>query len=99
MFLSPGPDPADPDPALLHFVKCHVDAPLRWEVLRALASQDGACIRAEQLARCTHRQLSEVAQALKELAVDGVVEVLAATAPEDVNYRLPADEPTSVVLH
>ena len=28
-----------------------------------------------------------------------MVDILAAGAPEDVSYRLPADEPTSVVLH
>jgi hypothetical protein len=38
-------------------------------------------------------------KAVAELAADGVVEVLAAGAPEVVSYRLPADEPTSVVLH
>jgi hypothetical protein len=72
---------------------------VKWEVLRTLAYRDGAPVRADQLARITHRQLSEVAQALEDLAADGVVEVLRATAPEDVSYRLAADEPTSVVLH
>jgi hypothetical protein len=105
MFFSPGPeqlnlDPnSDPDPALLAFVKCHVTSLVKWEVLRTLAYRDGAPVRADQLARITHRQLSEVAQALEDLAADGVVEVLRATAPEDVSYRLAADEPTSVVLH
>jgi hypothetical protein len=100
MFLSPGPEQLnpDPDPALLAFVKCHVTSLVKWEVLRMLAYQDGAAIRADQAARCTHRQLSEVAQALEDLAVDGVVEVLVADAPEQASYRLPADEPTSVVL-
>src|SRR5216683_2789807 len=100
MFFSPGPDPSspEPDPALLAFVKCHVTSPVKWEVLRTLAYQNGAPVRAEQVARSTHRQLSEVAHALEDLAADGVVQVLATTAPEDVSYRLPADEPTSVVL-
>jgi len=98
MFLAPGLDPTEPDPALLAFVKCHVTSPVKWEVLRTLAYQDGATVRADQLARSTHRQLSEVAHALEDLASDGVVEVLASTAPEDVSYRLPAGEPTSVVL-
>jgi hypothetical protein len=40
-----------------------------------------------------------VAVALQDLASDGIVEVMAATAPEEVSYRLPAEEPTSVVLH
>jgi hypothetical protein len=101
MFFSPGLEQLDP--ALLAFVKCHVTSPVKWEVLRVLASQDGAWIRAEQLARQTHRPLDELTPAIADLAADGVVEVLPAlsmpAAPEDVSYRLPADEPTSVVLH
>jgi DNA-binding IclR family transcriptional regulator len=97
MFFSPGLEQLDP--ALLAFVKCHVTSPVKWEVLRVLASQDGAWIRAVQLARSTHRPPSELTEALADLAADGVVEALAAGAPEDVSYRLPADEPTSIVLH
>ena len=97
MFLSPGLEQLDP--ALLAFVKCHVTSPVKWEVLRLLASQDGAWVRADQLARSTHRPRAELIQAVNDLAADGVVEILAAAAPEDVSYRLPADEPTSVVLH
>jgi hypothetical protein len=100
MFLSPSPDldDSEPDPALLAFVKCHVTSLAKWEVLRVLAGQDGAWTRADQLARRTRRNLAEVAQALADLTADGVVETLAAAAPEDVSYRLPSDEPTSVVL-
>ena len=97
MFFSPGLEQLDP--ALLAFVKCHVTSPVKWEVLRVLASQDGAWIRAAHLARSTHRPPSELTAALTDLAADGVVEVLSAGAPEDVSYRLPADEPTSIVLH
>ena len=97
MFFSPGLEQIDP--ALLAFVKCHVTSPVKWEVLRVLASQDGAWIRAAQLARSTHRPQSELTEALADLAADGVVEGLSAGAPEDVSYRLPADEPTSIVLH
>jgi hypothetical protein len=97
MFFSPGLEQLDP--ALLAFVKCHVTSPVKWEVLRVLASQDGAWMRAEQLARSSHRQSSELTSAVAELAADGVVEILTAGAPEVVSYRLPADEPTSVVLH
>ena len=89
----------DRDPALLAFVKCHVTSPVKWEVMRTLANQDGAWISASQLTRRTHRQPAEVTGALQELASDGIVEVLPAGAPEEVSYRLPADEPTSVVLH
>lgn len=97
MFFSPGPEQLDP--ALIAFIKCHVTSPIRWEVLRTMANQDGAWSRAENVARCTHRQLHEVTDALKSMAADGLVESLPSAAPEDVSYRLPADEPTSVVLH
>jgi hypothetical protein len=97
MFFSPGLEQLDP--ALLAFVKCHVTSPVKWEVLRVLASQEGAWIRADQLAQRSHRRLCELTQAVAELAADGVVEILPAGIPEDVSYRLPADEPTSVVLH
>jgi len=98
MVFFPTPGLEQLDPALLAFVKCHVTSPVKWEVLRVLAGQDGAWIRAERLARSCHRQPSELNRAIADLASDGVVEVLAAPAPEDVSYRLPADEPTSVVL-
>jgi hypothetical protein len=97
MFFSPGLEQLDP--ALLAFVKCHVTSPVKWEVLRVLGNQEGAWMRADQLARRSHRRSCELTQAVAELAADGVVEILAAGAPEDVSYRLPADEPTSVVLH
>ena len=101
MFLYPSGTPGleQLDPALLAFVKCHVTSPAKWEVLRVLASQDGAWMRADLLGRRTHHQPSEVAEALQDLAADGIVESLPTAAPEDVSYRLPADEPTSVVLH
>jgi hypothetical protein len=97
MFFSPGLEQLDP--ALLAFVKCHVTSPVKWEVLRILASQDGAWIRAEQLARQSHRPPGELTREIADLIADGVVEELPAAAPEDVSYRLPVDEPTSVVLH
>jgi DNA-binding HxlR family transcriptional regulator len=97
MFFSPGLEQLDP--ALLAFVKCHVTSAVKWEVLRVLANQDGGWMRADQLARSSHRRPCELSQAVTELAADGVVEILTAAAPQDVSYRLPADEPTSVVLH
>jgi hypothetical protein len=101
MFLSPSPnqDDFEPDPALLAFVKCHVTSLAKWEVLRILASHDGAWIHREQLTRTTHRQLGEVASALEELTADGVVETNPSAAPNDVSYRLASDEPTAIVLH
>ena len=105
MFLNPSPnqdlaDDSEPDPALLAFVKCHVTSLAKWEVLRVLASHDGAWLHGEQLARGTHRQLAEIRRALADLVADGVVEAqLASTLGEEGDrYRLPVDEPTSVVL-
>ncbi len=97
MFFTPGMEQLDP--ALLAFVKCHVTSPVKWEVLRVLDSQDGGWTRAEQLARRCHLQRQEISQPLAELVADGVLEVLLSAAPDDVSYRLAADEPTSVVLH
>jgi DNA-binding IclR family transcriptional regulator len=94
MFFSPGLEQLDP--ALLAFVKCHITTPVKWEVLRVLASQDGAWLGVDQLARGSHRPVSELAQALADLGADGVVEMSEVDGPR---YRLPADEPTSVVLH
>ena len=101
MFLTSmsGLDPSEPDPALLAFVKCHITSLAKWEVLRVLASREGAWIAGDDLVRCTHQHVSAVIQALNELTADGVVEVLGAATPDDqVRYRLPVDEPTSVVL-
>jgi len=101
MFFSSTSDfeSTEPDPALLAFVKCHITSLAKWEVLRVLAAQDGAWIDGDRLVRCTHRHVTEVIQALTKLTTDGLVEVLAATTPDDpIRYRLPVDEPTSVVL-
>jgi hypothetical protein len=97
MFYSPGLEQLDP--AMLAFVKCHVTSAVKWEVLRLLASQDGAWVRADQLARSSHQQPVALTQAIADLACDGVVEILPSETPAEVSYRLPADEPTSVVLH
>jgi hypothetical protein len=104
MFLpqTPGLDglaALDPDPALLAFVKCHITSPAKWEVLRVLASQNGAPVTGEQLVRVTHRPMPEVATALDELVADDLVQALPGSGADQVSYRLPADEPTSVVLH
>jgi len=104
MFLSstPGLDEfnpiQEPDPALLAFVKCHITSLAKWEVLRVLGSQVGAWVCGEALVRGTHRPVAEVSLALEALVADGVVEGLAGASPGDVSYRLPADEPTSIVL-
>jgi len=100
MFLPPTPglDSEDPDPALLAVIKCHITSLAKWEVLRVLANQGGAWISGADLIRGTHRSPEEVAQALNELVADSVVEVASTETPQPAQYRLPIDEPTSVVL-
>jgi hypothetical protein len=94
-----GSDPAETDPALLAFVKCHITSLAKWEVLRVLACEDGDWIASDELVHRTHRHLREVVPALIELISDGLVESLAAsTADDQVRYRLTVDEPTTVVL-
>jgi len=75
MFLpsTPDLDSEDPDPALLAFVKCHITSPARWEVLRILASNNGAWLNGEELARATHRQLRDLTRELDQLVADDVV--------------------------
>jgi hypothetical protein len=67
-------------------------------VLRVFANQEGTWLRTEQLARATHKEPAELVVALNELLAEGVVEQLPAGRAEDVSYRLPPNEPTSVVL-
>ena len=85
---------------LLAFVKCHVTSPVKWEVLRILASQDGAWMRADQLARSTHRPACGAdARRSPIWPPTAWSKCWPAATPDEVSYRLPADEPTSVVLH
>ena len=88
----------DLDPALLAFVKCHVTSALKWEALRVLAAQEGRWLCADDLARATHRDLGAVTSALAELSAEGVVDELPGASPGETRYRLPAYEPTTVVL-
>ena len=97
MFVSPGLEPLDP--ALLAFVKCHVTSPPKWEALRVLEAQPGTWLRIDQLARATHKTPAELASAMAELTSEGVVDELRSGDPADISYRLPASEPTTIVLH
>lgn len=97
MLYTPGLEQLDP--ALLAFVKCHITSPLKWEALRVLASHNGESIRQAELARATHRQYAELGPAMAELAAEGVIEVSRSGEPEEVYYRLPAEDPTSIVAH
>ena len=85
------------DSALLAFVKCHVSSPPAWDALRYLAEREGEWVGASELARSVHRPGIEVIQAMQSLVADGVVEDQAGDLGQ--TYRLPADEPTTIVLH
>ena len=99
MLYTPGLEQLDP--ALLAFVKCHVTSPLKWEALRVLASRNGAWVRAAELAHMTHKEPHDLAPAMAELAAEGVIEVSLSRSgePEEVLYRLEAQDPTSIVAH
>jgi hypothetical protein len=97
MLFTPGLEQLDP--ALLAFVKCHITSALKWEALRVLASNNGAWVSAYDLARVTHREAPELSAAMTDLAAEGVIDVARSGEPEVVQYRLPSDEPTSVVAH
>ena len=94
MLFPPPPGTEGIDPAILAFVKCHVTSPLKWEALRTLASHSGSWVRVDQLAREAHKNLAALRLVMAELAAEGVVDVL---EPAE-SYRLPEDEPTTVVL-
>jgi len=96
MRISPGIEQIDP--ALIAFVKCHVTSPVKWEALRTLATQNGGWFGIEQLARAIHKHPALLANAMAELTAEGVIEQLRSGLAEDVSFRLPPSEPTSVVL-
>jgi len=88
--------PADFDPALLAFVKCHITSFTKWDVLRVLADRVGFWAELSQLARDTHRPAEKIREALDELSREAIVE--RAGPPEEPIYRLAAGEPTTVVV-
>lgn len=93
--LAPG---SDLDPALLAFLKCHVTSTLRWEALRVMEEQEGRWLGPEDLARQLRRDRSSIERLMRELARDGLVDELRSGDPDDTSYRLPRDEPTTLVL-
>lgn len=91
------PTPAELDPALLAFVKCHITSFVKWDVLRALAEQVGFWTDPATLSREMGKPAAKIAEALAELSYEGIVE---ATGPvEERVYRLRENEPTTVVLN
>ncbi len=87
---------SDVDPALLAFVKCHITSFVKWDVLRALSDRVGLWAELDQLAHDTHRPIDTIDEALEHLRREGIVE--RAGDPEGPMYRLPIDEPTTVVV-
>jgi DNA-binding GntR family transcriptional regulator len=70
-----------------------VTSPLKWEALRVMASREGEWLRADELARALHKDQRLVTAALGDLSREGVID-----EGPDASYRLPASEPTTVVL-
>jgi len=89
--------PAELDPALLAFVKCHITSFVKWDILRALAEQVGFWTEPSVLARHMGKPVSKISEALDELVYEGIVEV--SGPPGARLYRLREGEPTTVVLN
>lgn len=87
---------SDVDPALLAFVKCHITSFVKWDVLRALSDRVGLWAELHQLAHDTHRPIEKIEEALEDLTGEGIVE--RAGDADGPMYRLPVDEPTTVVV-
>ncbi|MBI4582050.1 MAG: Rrf2 family transcriptional regulator [Planctomycetes bacterium] len=86
------------DPAMLAFVKCHVTSPLTWDVLHYLAEHEGQPIGTDEIARQLHKPVTDVQRVMLELADAGVLQELASRNGAGPSYRLPPEEPSSVVL-
>lgn len=81
------------DPALLAFIKCHVTSLARWHALRTLHDHRDQWLDVSSLGRRSGSAPEPVAQALAELAREGVVEETSGPL-----YRLSSDDPTATVL-
>ena len=84
------------DPALLAFIKCHVTSFARWDLLRALSEQVGCWTEPLQLAQQLSRPVEKIRATLDDLCGEGILE--ATGQPGETVYRLPPEEPTSVVV-
>jgi hypothetical protein len=89
--------PAELDPALLAFVKCHITSFVKWDVLRALAEQVDYPIEPATLAREMGKPVAKIEEALAELSYEGIVEAVGTGQARE--YRLRSGEPTTVVLN
>jgi DNA-binding transcriptional ArsR family regulator len=85
------------DPALLAFVKCHINSVAKWDALCVLADRVGVWHDVGDLAHALNMPKDKVAAALADLANDGVVEERRQGSASAV-FRLPEDEPTTVVV-
>lgn len=86
----------DSDPALLAFIKCHVNSVAKWDALCVLSREVGRWHTLEQLRHHLTISAPKVVEALDGLVADGVVE----TRPHALGtlYRVPADDPTTIVV-
>jgi hypothetical protein len=85
------------DAALLAFLKCHVSSPAKWDIVRWFSEREGAWLELADVTYMVRRPNAEVAQALAELAHEAVLEA-DMSMPGETRYRLPHDEPTTVVV-
>ena len=88
--------PADVDPAMLAFVKCHVTSFAKWDVLRVLADRAGFWSSADELAIPLHHPVARVRDTLDELVVEGIIERMIASGQP--RFRLAPDEMSSIVV-
>ncbi|MBI4493969.1 MAG: hypothetical protein HY690_14360 [Chloroflexi bacterium] len=95
--LAPSVLHPDHDPAVLAFIKCHVTSLPKWHVLRSLCSQPGRWLDATSLSRQSGHAGGGIAQALAELAREGVLEQACGPYGEPL-YRLDAEDPTTTVV-
>jgi hypothetical protein len=85
-------DPAERDPALLAFIKCHLTSMARWNILRVLSEDPGYQWRPDEVARLAHGPGDETHRSLEALADEGVLE--RHDGPDGPSYTLEGTEPT-----
>jgi hypothetical protein len=88
--------PAERDPALLAFIKCHLTSMSRWNILRVLSEEPGPPWCVDDIARQTHTVVDVARRSLDELTDEGVIERY--DGPAGPAYALDGAEPTSRVL-
>jgi hypothetical protein len=84
------------DPALLAFIKCHISSVAKWDVLCVLARHIDRWYTPDEVAHELSMPTPKVSLALSELANDGVLDM--DKIGLGMAYRVPADEPSTVVV-